>query len=71
MPDPLDMVFRFSMVSNDDLYNENMYEYGIALNWYFSGHRNKLTMDVSYLENDEFIDADDHIRFRLQWDVSF
>jgi len=71
IPDPLEIVFRYSLVSNDALFTENMHEYGVALNWYFSGHRNKLTTDVCYLENDDFDASDDHLRFRLQWDISF
>jgi hypothetical protein len=76
MPDPLEIVFRYSLVSNT-LYSEMVSEYGVALNWYFSGHRNKLTTDVSYLENDVSgedstnLTYSDHIRFRFQWDVSF
>jgi hypothetical protein len=71
MPDPFEMVLRYSLVSNDELYNYNINEYGVAFNWYFSGHRNKITLDVSYLQNDDFKAAYNHIRSRLQWDVSF
>jgi len=70
---PLELVLRYAMVSDDTQSAGNINEYGIGLNWYFSGHRNKLTTDVSYLEND-VIDSDtavDHWRFRFQWDVSF
>jgi len=69
--DPLEMVLRYALVSNDTLYAENINEYVIGLNWYFSGHRNKLTTDLSYLENEDFDPVYDHWRFRFQWDVSF
>lgn len=53
-------------------------EYTAAINYFFNGHRNKLTFDYSYLTldnglyNDVFGDKTfNEDRVRLQWDVSF
>lgn len=71
VPKPLELAVRFAHVNNRTLFTENINEYIIGANWFFSGHRNKLTLDVSYLENQDFIAEEDSIRFRLQWDISF
>ena len=40
-------------------------------NWFFNGHRNKLTLDVSYLETDDTLGDNSVTRLQFQWDVSF
>jgi phosphate-selective porin OprO/OprP len=48
-------------------------EYTAAINYFFAGHKNKLTLDYSYLTLDDGstgLDYNDD-RVRLQWDVSF
>lgn len=56
---------------NNDIKDNNNYEYTVGLNWFFKGHRNKLTFDYSYLDYNEFISSHETgNRFRLQWDVS-
>jgi hypothetical protein len=48
-------------------------ELSFAVNWFLSGHDNKVTAEVSWLVLD--LDASDQLqegaRFRLQWDVQF
>jgi hypothetical protein len=47
-------------------------ELTFGANWFFQGHDNKLTADVSRLELEQTDGPTirDH-RFRLQWDISF
>jgi len=40
-------------------------------NWFFSGHDNKLTADVSWLALEQPGARPSRHRFRFQWDVSF
>jgi len=42
----------------------------VALNWFFNGHRNKLTFDASYLSADDNNAREDDTRYRIQWDLS-
>ncbi|GAO41096.1 porin [Flavihumibacter petaseus] len=42
-----------------------------AFNWFFNGHANKLTAEMSYFTYDLSVDQPTHEwRFRLQWDIS-
>ena len=46
-------------------------ETSVALNWFFNGHKNKLTFETSYfnyVKSD--LDPADEWRFRLQWDIT-
>ena len=55
------------------LINNKRKEYTAVLNYFFVGHRNKLSMDVSHLTLDDGlvnVDATEN-RVRFQWDVSF
>ena len=77
IPEQLEVAFRYAMVrepNRDDVTIDNeRQEFTPALNWFFAGHNNKLTLDYSYLTLvDEVNDREpsDH-RVRLQWDVSF
>ncbi len=57
--------------ANIDLPDNNNYEYTIGCNWFFKGHKNKLTFDYSYIEYHEFEPIfNSGNRFRLQWDIS-
>jgi len=71
IPKQLEMVIRYAQVSNNTFFDDDIYEYNIGLNWFFKGHLNKLTADFTFLENKDFVSANDNYRFRLQWDVSF
>jgi len=40
--------------------------------WFFSGHRNKLTAEVSYFDFQANPERQiEGFRFRIQWDISF
>lgn len=71
IPDPLELTFRYGLITHRDQYDLDIEEYSWGVNYFFKGHRNKLTADVSLLRNIDFDDEDDDIRFRIQWDVSF
>ena len=72
IPKPLEMFVRHSIYDpNMDVDDNNNQEFTVGFNWFFHGHKNKLTLDYSYLEYDEFLPNHntDHM-IRLQWDVS-
>ena len=76
-PAPLELAARYAYVEEpnrtDRSVNNKRKEYTVGLNWFFSGHNNKITLDYSHLTIDDGLaglsDSDD--RIRLQWDVSF
>lgn len=46
-------------------------ESSMVFNWFFNGHKNKLTTEVSYFNySEEFVQLADQWRFRVQWDIS-
>ncbi|MCW5784374.1 MAG: hypothetical protein KIT39_13770 [Nitrospirales bacterium] len=76
VPKPLEVAFRYAFVDpNISAPNDRRQEYTTAINWFFAGHRNKITLDGSWLtlanpspgggQNQH------EQRVRLQWDVSF
>jgi phosphate-selective porin len=72
-PRPLEIGLRAAQVDrNTALEGDLEEEATLVFNWFFSGHSNKLTFDVSRLhdENQE-IGRRWETRFRLQWDVQF
>ncbi len=75
VPKPLEVAFRYSHVDpNTDAGGDFRQEFTTGLNWFFAGHRNKLTLDASHLtlENETpGLKAYAEQRVRLQWDVSF
>lgn len=72
IPKPIELFARQAFYDSDiDIDGNNSYEITTGVNWYFRGHKNKLTFDYSYLETDN----ENEIykrgnRFRLQWDIS-
>jgi len=71
-PKPLEVFARQAFYDpNTDISGDNNYEYSFGLNWFFKGHKNKLTVDYSYLDFNQFT-IEDHTEhmFRIQWDVS-
>ncbi len=72
IPKPLELAARYAryLPNRDiDFFEE---EFTLAMNWFFNGHRNKLTAEVSVFD---FEEDDASIkrttRFRIQWDISF
>jgi hypothetical protein len=45
-------------------------EFSLAGNWFFNGHRNKITADLSWLDIEGAGEQQRDVRFRIQWDVS-
>ena len=72
IPRPLEVVGRFSLYDpNTDLGDDLQREYGATLNWFFNGHRNKLSTDITRFDFEGDLEGEyDEWRFRLQWDVS-
>jgi len=70
-PEPLEFAARVAIVKpySDAKLNTNK-EFSLAANWFFNGHRNKLTTDVSRLRISDVKGEAQDWRFRLQWDIS-
>jgi phosphate-selective porin len=72
IPKELEIFARQSFYDpNTEIDNNNNYEFTVGCNWFFHGHKNKLTFDYSYLKYNQFVpDLQTGNRFRLQWDIS-
>ena len=71
-PEPLEVFARQAFYDPDtDVSDNNNYEFSCGVNWFFKGHKNKLTLDYSYLKFNQFTIEDnvDHM-VRIQWDIS-
>ena len=72
VPPPLELAARYALYDPDrDADEDNRQEFTFAANWFFKGHLNKLTAELSYLDYELDGVVRDGSRFRLQWDVSF
>ena len=77
VPQNLEVAIRYAFVDEpnetDISLTNTRQEFTGAINYFISGHNNKLTLDVSHLTlDDEFLNqnvSDQRVRF--QWDVSF
>ena len=73
VPEPLEVAGRIaSYRPNVDVPENLEREYALAFNWFFNGHRNKLSSEVTYFnfQTPTEIEASGW-RFRVQWDISF
>ena len=72
IPKQLELAFRHAFYKPDmDNPDNAEHEYSFAANWFFKGHLNKLTAEISYFESRELSENRvDGIRFRIQWDIS-
>ena len=72
IPEELEIFARQSFYDPDtEIAKNNNYEYTVGCNWFFHGHKNKLTFDYSYLKYNQFLpDYKTGHRFQLQWDIS-
>ena len=72
-PEPLEIAYRYARVDPvRGVLQPTQREDTVAFNWFFNGHKNKLTLDVSDLETTlPGGSPDNGFRARLQWDVSF
>jgi hypothetical protein len=72
IPAPLEVAGRFGLVDPDTSLDSNLQqEWTFGANWFFTGHRNKLTADVSQILLDAPDGEQSETRVRAQWDVSF
>lgn len=72
VPRNLEVAIRYAAVAPDESIQENHErEATIVGNWFFNGHRNKLSLDISYLHRQFVPDTNKTIRVRVQWDWSF
>jgi hypothetical protein len=73
MPKPLEIAFRYAFVDpNVSAKNDKLSTYTTAINWFFAGHRNKLTIDGTWFTLAQPVGKDlNEQQIRLQWDVSF
>jgi len=76
-PKPLELALRYAYVeepnAQDLRFDNERQELTLAANWFFAGHNNKLTFDISRLRlDDDFVGRkESEGRVRFQWDVSF
>ena len=72
IPKKLEVFGRYAYYDpNIDVSNNNELEYTFGLNWFFHKHKNKLTLEYSYLDFNDFSSTDKSgSKIRLQWDIS-
>jgi phosphate-selective porin OprO/OprP len=72
VPKPLELTARYARVLPDDSQiTPRQTELAFGGNWFFNGHRNKLTLDVTRLRESTDVSRSAFWGIRLQWDVSF
>jgi phosphate-selective porin len=78
LPEGLELALRYAYVIEsrtvaDNVNRNRREEYTVGVNWFMSGHNNKVTIDYSYLTLKDFATMRDYSdnRVRLQWDISF
>jgi phosphate-selective porin OprO/OprP len=70
-PAELEVAARYALVNPDEGANSrHNQEFSLAGNWFFNGHRNKITADLSWLDIEDSGEQQRDVRFRIQWDVS-
>nr|WP_253202622.1 porin [Flavobacterium sp. MC2016-06] len=72
VPENLEVAGRHGVYRPDKNYKDNLQtESTVAFNYFFKGHKNKLTAEVSYFDfQDNTLPYADGWRFRIQWDIS-
>jgi len=72
IPAPLELAGRAALVEPDTSLDSNLQqEWTLGANWFFNGHRNKITTDISQIILDAPDGEKSEIRLQFQWDVSF
>ncbi|WP_224484310.1 OprO/OprP family phosphate-selective porin [Robertkochia aurantiaca] len=73
IPEPLEIAARYAWYTPEERIIDNLHkELGFGLNWFFAGHRNKLTAEVTWFELEgPTFPVTDEVRVRVQWDISF
>ena len=72
-PEPLEFAVRAAFVDPGRGQGDDNTELALAANWFFNGHRNKLTADIGRYEIDNEITGmtESENRLRVQYDISF
>ena len=72
-PKPLEIAVRYATYSpNTSEEDQSFYEKTVAFNWFFNGHKNKLTAQASRVSLEQLgSEVGDSTIYSLQWDVSF
>jgi phosphate-selective porin len=72
VPKPLELAARWAEVDPNTIRGgDRQREPTLCANWFFAGHRNKLTVDYSWLTDEAVAPAGrEQHRVRLQWDLS-
>lgn len=72
-PEPMEVVARITHVDPDtSISSDGQWEWMVGTNWYFNGHRNKLSADLALVDiDDPATGSKSDLRLRFQWDVSF
>lgn len=72
VPVNLELALRYATVDTSELLvSDKIHEYTFAANWFFNGHRNKITLDAGNYSIEEQESSATEWRYRLQWDISF
>jgi len=73
IPTQLETAFRYAVYRPDLKKRNNLQqEYSFDLNYFFNGHKNKLTAEYSFIVFDQpTVNYANGSRVRLQWDISF
>jgi phosphate-selective porin len=71
-PEPLELAARYAFYDPRlDQPTDLQQQYSFAVNWFFSGHRNKLTAEISYLNFKDPVQGEEGgTNVRIQWDIS-
>ncbi|HEX5025008.1 MAG TPA: porin [Agriterribacter sp.] len=71
-PKPLETAVRHAEYIPDGVKANNLQqETSVDFNWFFSGHKNKLTSEITYFRyQDKSLPFESGWRFRIQWDIS-
>ena len=71
-PKHLEMAGRHATYRPDNSIRKNLQdETTLTFNWFFKGHKNKLTSEVTYFSfQDKTLPLEAGWRFRIQWDIS-
>jgi phosphate-selective porin len=72
-PKPLETAVRYARVDPNTAVTDDLRrELSLVFNWFFHGHRNKLSLDLSRLADQARMPGERwENRVRIQWDVSF
>lgn len=71
-PAPLEVAARHAAIyPTRGVYERVQHENTAGVNWFFNGHSNKLTMEVSRFDAEDLnFNQQEQWRFRVQWDIS-